>query len=253
MRIENKVAIVTGGSGGLGESVVRLLNMLKAKVAIWDIDSKSGEKLAKELGNQVIFIETDVSAEDSVKNALKITLNSFGNVNILVNGAGIDYGKMIITSKTVHPLADFEKVIRINLNGTFNVSRLVAKEMSTQDEIEGERGVIIHVASLAGFEGQRGQTAYSSSKGGIIGLTLPMARDLASYGIRVNTIAPGLFKTRMGEAVPQEILNKILKEILSKRLGNPEEFAHAVRFLIENTYMNGTVLKIDCGAKSPNI
>ena len=253
MKIEGSVIIVTGGASGLGQSAVRLFASLGAKVAIWDMNAPLGEALAKELGPQVKFLKVDVTSEDSVKSALASTLESFKQVHVLINCAGVILGQMTITSKSVHSLSDFERVIRINLSGTFNTSRLVAKQMSTQEEVDKERGVIVNVASIAGYEGQRGQTAYASSKGGVLGITLPMARDLASYGIRVNSIAPGLFETKMGEEIPKKILEGLLRETLSKRFGRPEEFAHAVKFLVENTYMNGSVLRVDGGIRMPNL
>lgn len=253
MKIEGSTSVVTGGASGLGESVVRLFITLGGKVAIWDMNPSLGESLAKELGPNAIFIQTDVTSEESVQKALALTLKTFSKVNALVNCAGVILGQMTFTSKTVHSLTDFEKVIKINLSGTFNVCRLVAKEMSTQEEVQSERGVIVNVASIAAYEGQRGQTAYASSKGGVVGLTLPLARDLANFGIRVNSIAPGLFKTRMGDNVPKKVLEGLLRETLSKRFGDPSEFAHAVRFLVENTYMNGAVLRVDGGIRMPNI
>ena len=253
MRIVDKVAVVTGGASGLGESVVRLFTSLGCKVAIWDMNSSLGEKLSSEFGSQVLFVKVDVTSEDSVKTALSATFKAFGKVNILVNSAGVVYGHLTITPKAIHPLADFERVIRINLTGTFNVSRLIAKEMSTLPEIDGERGVIVNVASIAAYEGQRGQDAYGSSKGGVVGLTLPMARDLASYGIRVNSLAPGPFMTKMGESIPEKYVKALVAQSLVKRVGDPKEFAHAVRFLVENTYMNGAIIRIDGGMRMPHV
>jgi NAD(P)-dependent dehydrogenase (short-subunit alcohol dehydrogenase family) len=255
MKLEGKVAIVTGGASGLGEAAVREFIKFGAKVAIWDLTQDLGVKLVQELGSNSFFIRVDVTSEESVKNALAETVSRFGKVDVLLNSAGILIGRMIVTAKTVHPLEDFERVIRVNLTGTFNVSRLVAKQMSTQAEIEGERGVIIHVASIAAFEGQRGQCAYSASKGGVVGLTLPMARDLQSYKIRVNSMAPGLFAgTRIfPNGHNKDLLSPMIKEIPSGRTGHHHEFAHAARFLVENSYMNGAVLRCDGGIRLPNI
>ena len=160
---------------------------------------------------------------------------------------------MTVTSKYLHSLEDFTRVININLCGTFNVSRLVAKVMKDQSEVNGERGNIVNVASIAGFDGQRGNTAYAASKGGVIGLTLPLARDLANYGIRVNTLAPGPFDTKMGDNIPKEQVKMLTKEILGGKVGRPEQFAHSVKFLVENTYMNAAVVRIDAGLRPPNI
>ena len=234
MKIESSVIIVTGGASGLGESVVRLFSSLGGKVAIWDVNPEHAEKLTKELGSQILFAKVDITSEESIKEALSSTLAAFGKVNIVVNCAGVAMAQMTATSKSVHPLNDFATVVNINLNGTFNVCRLVAKQMIAQPEVDKERGVIINVASVAAFEGQRGQIAYSASKGGIVGLTLPMARDLSSYGIRVNTIAPGVFKTKMGDSMNPAVLDALLKQTLIKRLGKAEEFAHAAKFLVEN-------------------
>ena len=252
MKIPNAVTVITGGASGLGESAVRLFKSLGSKVAIWDTDAARGEKLAKELGPEVIFGKTDVVSEDSVKSSLSETLKAFGKVNILVNSAGI-FRTISIKPESTTTLADFENIIRVNLIGTFNVCRLVAKEMCTQPEIENERGVIINLSSTSYDQGQWRMLGYATSKGGISGMTLPMARDLANYKIRVNAIAPGFFSTPMVQSAPQDLLDDFVKltlpGILGKRLGEPSEFAHAVQFLVENAYMNGTILRLDSGVK----
>lgn len=255
MKLEGKVAIVTGGASGLGESAVREFVSHGCKVSIWDISVDLGSKLVQELGASTIFIKVDVTSEDSVKAALAETVAKFGKVDVLLNSAGILLGRMIVTAKTVHPLEEFERVIRVNLTGTFNVSRFVAKQMAAQPEIDGERGVIVHVASVAAYEGQRGQCAYAASKGGVVGLTLPMARDLQTYKIRVNTMAPGIFTgTRISSKVnSKEFMDAMIREIPLGRGGHHHEFAHAVRFLVENTYMNGAVLRCDGGIRLPNL
>lgn len=255
MKLEGAVAVVTGGASGLGEAAVREFVKHGAKVAVWDVNSELGLKLVKELGPNTLFSQVDVSSESSVKEALAHAINSFGKISILVNCAGILIGRMIVTSKTIHPLEDFEKVIKVNLTGTFNVSRFVAKHMSENPLVNDERGTIINVASIAAYEGQRGQCAYSASKGGVVGMTLPMARDLQTYKIRVNSIAPGIF---MGTRISPKVNSKdfesaILREIPSGRTGHHSEFSHAIRFLAENTYMNGAVLRVDGGIRLPNI
>ena len=253
MKIEDNVAIVTGGADGLGESVVRLFSSMRCKVAIWDMNQEHGEKLAKELGSQVLFIKVDVTSEDAVKKALSQTIKAFEKVGILVNCAGIAIVQATASSKSVHSIFDFARVVNINLIGTFNVCRLVAKQMITQAATDKENGTIINVASLAAIEGTRGVVAYAASKGGVVGLTLPMARDFASYNIRVNTIAPSAFETKMGLSIPSGFLQGVVNQTLSKRLGRPEEFAHAVKFLAENAYMNGAVIRIDSGSRTPHI
>ena len=255
MKLEGKVAIVTGGASGLGEAAVREFVAHGAKVSIWDLSAELGSKLVQELGANTIFIKVDVTSEDSVKQALAETVAKFGKVDVLLNSAGILLGRMIVTPKTVHPLEEFERVIRVNLTGTFNVSRFVAKQMASQPENGGERGVIVHVASVAAYEGQRGQCAYAASKGGVVGLTLPMARDLQGYKIRVNSMAPGIFTdTRILSKGSNKVFNEaMMKEIPAGRGGYNHEFAHAVRFLVENAYMNGAVLRCDGGIRLPNL
>ncbi|OMJ84269.1 hypothetical protein SteCoe_14613 [Stentor coeruleus] len=254
MKILDSVSVVTGGASGLGESVVRLFHSLGGKIAIWDMNAEQGQQIVKELGGNVIFCQVDVASEASVKSAIDSTLKVFGQIHILLNCAGIILGQRTITSKSSHSLADFERVIKVNLVGTFNTSRLVAKQMSSQTEIDKERGVIVHVSSIAGYEGQRGQAAYGSSKGGILGLTLPMARDLASYGIRVNSVAPGLFGgTRMSDKIDKKVVEGMAKDVPLKRFGSPPEFAHTCKFLVENTYMTGSVVRVDGGLRLPNL
>lgn len=254
MRIPGSVSVITGGASGLGEATVRLLHSLGSKIAIWDMSSESGEKIIKELSTNIIFCKVNVTDENSVKTALEVTLKAFGKVNILINCAGIAIAQKTITSSMIHGLSDFDIVIKVNLLGTFNVSRLVAKQMASQIEVDKEKGVIIHVASIAGYEGQKGQAAYGASKGGVIGLTLPMARDLASYGIRVNTVAPGVIgDTRMSNVMSSEVNKQLSKAIPLGRLGLPDEFANSVKFLVENTYMTGSVIRVDGGLILPHI
>ncbi|OMJ73928.1 hypothetical protein SteCoe_27270 [Stentor coeruleus] len=254
MKIPGSVSVITGGASGLGEATVRLFHSLGSKIAIWDMSLESGEKIVKELASNIIFCKVDITDENSVRTALESTLKAFGKVNILINCAGIAIAQKTITSSMVHRLADFDIVIKVNLLGTFNVSRLVAKQMASQGEEDKEKGVIIHVASVAGYEGQKGQAAYGASKGGVIGLTLPMARDLASYGIRVNTVAPGVIgDTRMSNAMSAEVYKQLCKVVPLGRLGVPFEFANSVKFLVENTYMTGSVIRVDGGIRLPHI
>lgn len=194
MNVENHVAIVTGGASGLGEATVRTIVGSGGKVAIFDLDEKRGRTLKEELGEKVHFIQVDVSDEKSVQSALTEVMETFGGIHVLVNCAGIAIAKKTVGKNGVHDLASFSKVIQVNLIGTFNMIRLAAEKMAENEpNAHGERGVIINTASVAAFEGQIGQVAYSASKGGVVGMTLPVARDLATFGIRVMTIAPGLF------------------------------------------------------------
>ena len=193
MKLGETRALVTGGASGLGEATVRAINAGGGKVAILDMDSVRGNKLAEELGSSTIFCKTDVTNEDSVKSAIEKTIDSFGKLNVVLNFAGIAIAVKTLGRDGPHDLNLYKKVVDVNLNGTFNVSRLAAEYISKNTPNEsGLTGLIVNTASVAGYDGQKGQAAYAASKAGVIGLTLPMARDLASYGVRVNTIAPGL-------------------------------------------------------------
>lgn len=253
MRIEDVKAVVTGGASGLGEATVREIVGAGGCAAILDMNAKRGEDLAAELGARAIFVKTDVTSEDGVTAALDAAQAAFGGLNAALSFAGIAIAMKTVGKEGPHPLDLYSKVIQVNLIGTFNVARLAADRMAknTPDE-NGLTGVIVNTASIAGYEGQKGQAAYASSKGGVIGLTLPMARDLASYGIRVNTIAPGLILTPMMQSLPEEAREALSKQpLLPKRLGKPEEIAKLARFLIENDYMNGEVVRLDAGIRLP--
>jgi NAD(P)-dependent dehydrogenase (short-subunit alcohol dehydrogenase family) len=247
MNIKDCKAIVTGGASGLGEACVRNFIEAGAQVAILDRDSARGEKLAAELGGNAVFAEADITSEESVQRAIKRALDSFGSINTVINCAGIgDIGKMF-SKKGPLPLATFNRVVQVNLIGTFNVLRLAVAEMVNNDQNEnGEKGVIINTASIAGFDGQIGQPAYAASKAAVIGLTLPLARECADYGIRVMTIAPGIFKTPMMAAVPQAAVDAIRKTIpFPSRFGNPDEYAVLAMHIVENPYLNGEVIRLD--------
>lgn len=247
MKINNNVALVTGGASGLGEATVRRLCALGAKVCVLDLSEENGQKLAKELGKQVIFCKADICDESTVNSALTQTISEFGSLNILVNCAGTGTPKKVLENEGPHSLALFSKVIQVNLVGTFNVLRLAAEKMITncQNE-EGERGVIINTASIAAFDGQIGQASYSASKGGIVGMTLPIAREFARYGIRVVTIAPGLFKTPLLMTLPEKVLDALGKMVpFPNRLGNPVEYAQLAESIITNPMLNGTTIRLD--------
>lgn len=246
MEIKNRVTIVTGGASGLGEATVRNIILNGGKAVILDLDAIKGAKLSEELGDRVLFIETNIINEDEVDLALKKVKAKFGDVNILVNCAGIGIVERTMSKEKPHDLKTFSKVIEVNLIGTFNVIRLVAEMMSKTSYEAEERGVIINTASIAAFEGQTGQAAYSASKGGIVGMTLPIARDLSVLGIRVMTIAPGMFDTPINTVLPEKA-RKALREntLFPKRLGFTNEYAHLVQSIIENPMLNGEVIRLD--------
>ncbi|WP_144475062.1 3-hydroxyacyl-CoA dehydrogenase [Cytobacillus oceanisediminis] len=244
--IETK-AIVTGGASGLGEATVRKIIGQGGKAAILDLSVERGETLVKELGEQAVFVKTDVTSEEEVRNAINKAIESFGSINTVVNCAGIGVAGKLLSRKGVHSLDMFSKVISINLIGTFNVIRLASEQMSQNDPNElGERGIIINTASVAAFDGQIGQAAYSASKGGVVGMTLPIARELAAYGIRVMTIAPGLFHTPMFDSLPAEARDSLGEMVpFPQRLGYPEEYAQLAESIIMNPMLNGETIRLD--------
>lgn len=248
MQLNNSVALVTGGASGLGEACVRLFASQGAKVVIVDLNDEKGTTLAGEIGDPVRFVKTDVSSENDVQNAINTAVDTFGGVNLLVNCAGIGLPmKTVDKYGAPHPLNMFEMVIKVNLIGTFNCIRLAAAVMvKNEPNAEGEKGVIINTASVAAFDGQIGQAAYSASKGGIVGMTLPIARDLARDGIRVVTIAPGLFDTPLLAALPEEAKKSLGQQVpFPPRLGRPAEYAHLARTIVENAMLNGEIIRLD--------
>lgn len=244
MKLSGNAVIVTGGGSGLGEATVKLLQAKGAKVSIFDINPR-GVEVAKNTG--AIFYECDVTSSEQVENCLKQSTAEQGAPRVLVSCAGIAPGKRMVGRDGPQALGDFEKVIRVNLIGTFNVMRVVAEAiMKHEPDEEGERGVIINTASIAAYDGQIGQTAYAASKGGIVAMTLPAARELAKFGVRVNTIAPGIMGTPMMAGMPQEIQDSLAKQIpFPSRLGKPEEFAALVEHIVSNTLINGEVIRLD--------
>lgn len=255
MNIKDKVAIVTGGASGLGLATVEQLIEKGAKVAIFDRDEEKAKEVQDQLGSENILIfNADVTDEDSVKEAIDQTYEQWGNIYICVNCAGISIGAKTLSSKGPFRFNDFKKVIDVNLSGSFNVLRLAAEKMAMNESTDAEpdKGVIINTASLAAFDGQMGQAAYSASKAGIAGMTLPIARDLAEHHIRINTIAPGLFLTPMADGLPEKVMEKLVSQMeYPKRLGNPPEYASLVVHLIENSYFNGEVLRLDGATRLP--
>ena len=246
MLIKNCAAIVTGGGSGMGAETARHLAKAGAKVAVFDVNLVAAEQVAKEING--VAIECDVSNENSVSEAIQKANDIQGVARICVNCAGIAPGKRVVGREGAMPLSDFRKVIDVNLIGSFNVLRCVAAGMSQVDAVndDGERGVIINTASVAAFEGQIGQAAYSASKGGIVSMTLPIARELAQFGIRVMTIAPGIMETPMLRGMTPEIQKSLAEQIpFPKRLGRADEFAKLVLTIIENVMLNGSVIRLD--------
>lgn len=253
MKVANAVALVTGGASGLGAATVRHLAGLGARVVIADLNREAGEALARELGEVAAFALTNVTDEASTRAAVELAVGRFGALHILVNCAGIGLAERTITRDGPHSLEGFARVVQVNLVGTFNALRLAAWVMAQNEpNEEGERGVIVNTASVAAFEGQVGQVAYAASKGGVVSLTLPAARDLARNGIRVVTIAPGVFDTPMLAQLPAEIRAALAQQIpFPQRLGRPEEYALLVQHIIENPMLNGEVIRLDGGLRMP--
>lgn len=246
MEIKGMAAVVTGGGSGMGAETARHLAKAGAKVAVLDINKANADAVAKEIGG--VAFECDVTSEASAKAALEGAKSAHGPVRILMNCAGIAPGARVVGKDGPHDLGFFTKVITVNLIGTFNMLRLAANEMSTLDVLNdtGERGVIINTASVAAYEGQIGQAAYSASKGGVVGMTLPAARELARFGVRVVTIAPGLIGTPMLTAMPQEVQDSLIATTLfPKRLGKPEEFSRLALHVVENAMINGETIRLD--------
>jgi NAD(P)-dependent dehydrogenase (short-subunit alcohol dehydrogenase family) len=247
MDISGKVALVTGGASGLGLATVKKLHGAGASVVIVDLPSSDGKKVVEDLGERAVFAPADVTNEDEVQAAVDAATD-LGPLAIAVNCAGIGNAiRVVAKDGTPFPLADFSKVVTVNLIGTFNVIRLVAAAMIKNTEVaDEERGVIVNTASVAAFDGQIGQTAYSASKGGVVGMTLPIARDLAQHAIRVVTIAPGLFLTPMFQTLPDEAITSLGKQVPHPaRLGDPTEYAALVQHIAENIMLNGEVIRLD--------
>ena len=247
MQLKGSTFIVTGGASGLGGATVRMVAAGGGNAVIADLKEAEGQALAKELGARVKFVRTDVTDEASGKAAVAAALEGWGRVDGLVNCAGIVYGEKTVGKEGAHSLAGFVRTININLIGTFNMIRLAAEAMARNEpNEEGERGVIVNTASVAAFDGQIGQAAYAASKAGVAGMTLPIARDLSRNGIRVMTIAPGLFQTPMVGQIPAEIAESLGKMVpFPPRLGRPDEFASLVAEIVRNVMLNGEVIRLD--------
>jgi NAD(P)-dependent dehydrogenase (short-subunit alcohol dehydrogenase family) len=243
MRIDGSAAIVTGGASGLGLATATELAKAGAQVVVLDLPSSAGEQRAQEIGGR--FAPADVTDEAAVQAAVDAAAD-LGPLRIVVNCAGIGNPGRVLGKQGVLPLEQFERVVRVNLIGTFNVIRLAVAEMVKNEPVDGERGAIVNTASVAAFDGQIGQAAYSASKGGIVGMTLPIARDLASKMIRVCTIAPGLMDTPMLAGLPEPARESLAKQVPNPaRLGTPEEYAALARHIVENGYLNGEVIRLD--------
>lgn len=245
-------AVVTGAASGLGKAVAEAVAKDGGQVAIFDISPK-GPSVAEGIGSAASFMEVNVADESAVSSGLEKAAEAMGGINACVNCAGIANGIKTFGRDGPFPLPDFKKVIDVNLIGSFNLMRLASAEMAKNEPgPDGERGAIVNTASVAAFEGQKGQAAYSASKAGIAGLSLPVARDLASIGVRVNAIAPGLFITPIWESLDESVMNSLAQDVVfPKRLGHPEEFADLVMFMLRNSYMNGATVRIDGGIRLP--
>lgn len=247
MRIENKTFLITGGGSGLGLATARALLAQGARVLLVDINAEAGAARAAELGDNARFQRADITREDEARAAVAAAVEAFGAVHGLINCAGIAPAEKVLGRKGVHGLDSFRRVVEVNLIGSFNMLRLVAEAMAGNEPgEEGERGVLINTASVAAFDGQMGQAAYSASKGGVAAMTLPLARDLARSGIRVMCIAPGIFETPMMAGMPQEVRDSLATDVpFPPRLGRPDEYAALVAHIIGNTMLNGEVIRLD--------
>ncbi|HJU21554.1 MAG TPA: 3-hydroxyacyl-CoA dehydrogenase [Casimicrobiaceae bacterium] len=239
--------LVTGGASGLGAATTRMAVEAGARVAIADLNDAAGDALARELGKAATFVHCDVTVAVDGERAVKAALDAFGALHVLVNCAGIVHGEKVVGRDGVHSLASFARAVNINLVGTFNMIRLAATAMSRNaPNGGGERGVIVNTASVAAFDGQIGQAAYSASKAGVVGMTLPIARELARSGIRVMTIAPGIFETPMMASLAPDVQEALGKMVpFPPRLGKPEEFASLVREIVRNPMLNGEAIRLD--------
>ena len=247
MQLDQVKAVVTGGASGLGHAVARHIVAHGGKAALFDVNEEKGQAAAKELGNAAQFFRTDVTSEENVIANVAAARDFMGGLNMVMNCAGILGAGRVLGKEGPMPLKDFAGTVMVNLVGSFNVAKAGAALMQANDPGEdGERGVIVNTASVAAYEGQIGQAAYSASKGGVVGMTLPMARELSRFGIRVMTIAPGIFWTPMVDGMPPQVQESLSASIpFPSRLGKPAEFAETVAFIIGNRYLNGSVIRLD--------
>jgi len=256
MNPQHKIAVITGGASGLGRATLEQLIKVGTKVAIFDLNQQAGDQVVSEFGSDnCLFVQTDVTSDSSVAAAFELVVEKFGQVDICINCAGIAPAKKVLDRDgNAQPLSDFTKAVSINLIGTFNVARIAAQFMA-KNEPSGEaneRGIIINTASVAAYDGQMGQCAYAASKSGVVGMTLPMARDLARSGIRVNTIAPGIMGTPMLLAMPENVQESLVDKIqFPKRMGLPSEFGRLAVHMVENSYFNGETVRLDAAIRMP--
>lgn len=252
MQLENKTAFITGAGSGLGFATARHFVSEGANVMVFDLNEENAKKAAEELGDKATYASGDICNEEQVQAALQKTVDTFGGLHINVNCAGVGAASRTVGRNGPMPLAMFEKIVQINLIGTFNVLRLCAEKMQGNEACtaDGERGVIVNVASVAAYDGQIGQAAYSASKGGIVSMTLPIARDLGKAGIRVMTIAPGIFETPMMAGAPAEVRDPLIAMTqFPGRLGNPDEFAQMAAYIVQCGYLNGETIRLDAGIR----
>lgn len=247
MKIEGKTAIITGGASGLGEACVHRLAGAGAQVVVLDLNEERGHALAAQIGDQAAFVKTDICSSEDIAKSLDYTIDRFGRLDIVINCAGISSGMKTASRKGPHDLDYFRKVIDINLVGVFDVMRQAAFRMLSNDlNDEDGRGVMINTSSIAAFDGQIGQVAYTASKAALVGMTLPVARDLAAEGIRICTIAPGLFNTPMMAALPEQLRVDLARNVpFPSKLGDPDEFAMLAQQIIENPMLNGETIRLD--------
>jgi 3-hydroxyacyl-CoA dehydrogenase / 3-hydroxy-2-methylbutyryl-CoA dehydrogenase len=252
MNIAGLGAVIAGGASGIGRAVAQGIAKKGGRVAVFDLNETAGPEVARELGQGALFEKVNVADESSVSAAIGKTMAAFGAIHVCVNCAGIGSAHKTFGKDGPFPLAAWNKTVAVNLTGTFNVARLCAEQMARNQPLDpsGGRGAIINIASVAAYDGQIGQVAYSASKAGIVGMTLPMARDLSGIGIRVNTIAPGLIDTPLLGGLPAEVLDALAKSVLyPKRLGRPSEIAQLAIAIVENDYINGECIRVDGGIR----
>lgn len=250
MKLADTSSIITGGASGLGRAAAEKFVAAGGRVTIFDLNEEAGTELAKTLGERAAYAKVNVTDEASVQAGIALAMERFGVINVCINCAGIGNAIKTYGKNGPFPLADFNKILQVNLVGTFNVLRLAAEQMAKNELVDGERGVIINTASVAAFDGQMGQAAYAASKAGIAGMTLPIARDLASLGIRVNTVAPGLIHTPLFKTAAPNVIEALSSMVLNpQRLGRAEEIAHMFGSIVENAYLNAETIRVDGGIR----
>jgi len=251
MQLAGHTFLITGGASGLGAATAQTFAQAGANVVLADVNAQTGEQTVRQIGARARFVQTDVTDEASVQKAVDACKEAFGGLHGVVNCAGVGIAQRVLAKSGPHPLDWFTRVVTINLIGTFNTIRLASAALAENaPDAEGERGVIINTASVAAFDGQIGQAAYSASKGGIVGMTLPIARELAQFGIRVMTIAPGIFDTPLMAGLPEPARQSLGQQVpFPKRLGRPEEYAALARHIVENVMLNGETVRLDGGIR----